>query len=175
MLRKLYRAVCRAEVAVASVLLCSTVVVIFISAVMRSFRKPINWATDIALLMFAWATFLGADVAYRNNATVYVDIIVDRVSQPVHRALKLFSYVLVSVFMAALVIYGVLLCLRSAARPFQGIPWLSYSFVTASMPCSCFLMLITSLRKIWYEFVKHTEVPILENRGEKPWKGGSEE
>ena len=175
MLRKLYRAVCRAEVAVASVLLCSTVVVIFISAVMRSVRKPINWATDIALLRFAWATFLGADVAYRNNATVYVDLIVDRVSPALHRALKLFSYVLVSVFMAALVYYGVLLCIRSAARPFQGIPWLSYSFVTASMPCSCFLMLITSLRKIWYEFVKHTEVPVLENRGEKPWKGGREE
>lgn len=172
MLTKIYRAICRAEVAIASTLLCSSVVVILISAVMRTVRNPINWGTDIALLMFSWATFLGADVAYRNNSTVFVDVIINHVPKAVSRIMRLVSYILVTAFMAALVYFGTLLCIKSAARPFQGISWLSYSWVTASLPVSGCLMLVTSLRKIYYEYILKTEVPILENPDMKPWSGG---
>jgi TRAP-type C4-dicarboxylate transport system permease small subunit len=91
----------------------------------------------------------------------------------VSRALRLISHILVAVFTAVLVYYGILLCIRSAARPFQGISWLSYSWVTASLPFSGLLMLITSLRKIYYEFILKTEVPILENPDKKAWNGGN--
>lgn len=174
MLTKIYRAICKAEVTVASVLLCSSVAVIFISSIMRTMNHPINWGTDIALLLFSWSTFLGADVAYRNNATVLVDIIIGHIPEKAARVMRLISYLLVLAFMVILVIWGTKLCVKSAARPFQAISWLSYSWVTASLPFSAVLIAITTLRKIYYEYIRHTEVPILENPDQKPWKGEAE-
>lgn len=175
MLKKFYRAVCRVEVAMSSILLCSSVIVILISAIMRTIRHPINWGNEIALLMFAWSTFLGADVAYRRNATVFVDILINIVPKKVQRALRLFSHIMVAVFLAIVVVFGFIQVVKSAARPFQGIAWLSYSWITASLPTSCLMMFITALRKIYYEFILKTEVPSVEDIDKKPVEGGTAE
>ena len=172
MLKKFYRAVCRTEVALSSVLLCSSVIVILVSAIMRTMRHPINWGNEIALLMFAWSTFLGADVAYRKNATVFVDILINVVPPKVQRALRLFTHIMVTIFLGIIIVFGYIQVVKSAARPFQGIAWLSYSWITASLPTSAVMMFITALRKIYYEFILKTEVP---NIDDKPVEGGTAE
>jgi TRAP-type C4-dicarboxylate transport system permease small subunit len=47
-----------------------------------------------------------------------------------------------------MVITGVQLAGDAADRSFSGLPWLSYTWVTLSVPVGCLLMLITTARRI---------------------------
>lgn len=155
----LYKKLCGIELYISILCLTGSVCVIFISAVMRTVRMPINWGIDIALLLFTWSTFLGADIAYRNHQTVMVDIFINILPAAISIFLRIFCYILSLIFMAAMVYYGILLCRRSAARSFQGIPGFSYSWVIASIPVSFSLMMITACRRLYYELTKNTGKP----------------
>jgi TRAP-type C4-dicarboxylate transport system permease small subunit len=163
----IYKRICKVEVSIAIFALVTSVAVIFISAMMRTVDYPINWGTDIALLLFTWSVFLGADVAYRNNATVFVDILVNHLPVKVVKVLKLICYIIILVFMISMVILGIILCKRSWARTFQGIPGFSFSWVTMSVPFSFSLMIITTVRKIYFEYFLRKEAPVPEQEGEE--------
>ena len=65
-MNKFEATVYKIEAVIASVLLCLISVLVFVSAVARTFGRPINWTQDFALLAFAWLTFLGSDVLARS-------------------------------------------------------------------------------------------------------------
>lgn len=165
-LNNIYKYVCKVELYLAIFALLSSVTVIFIASAMRSMGNPIRWGLDISLLLFTWSTFLGADIAFRNNKTVYVDIVVNNIPEVARKALRLLCYLIVLVFMCAMVYYGILLSYRSWPRSFQGIPNLSFSWVTMSVPFSFSLMIITTLRKIYYEYFKGIPDPMIEQEQE---------
>jgi TRAP-type C4-dicarboxylate transport system permease small subunit len=141
-LKRFYEFVCRVEAGIAAVFLITAVVVIFAQAVFRTFDVPIHWALDTALLVFAWGVFLGADVAFREDKLVSVDFVLIRMPPKLQKATELFLYALIGVFLISLVYFGVDLSISTRFRAFQGIPWLSYTWVTASIPTSALLMLI---------------------------------
>ncbi|MCG8479735.1 MAG: TRAP transporter small permease subunit [Spirochaetales bacterium] len=147
--RRAYRILCRVEAAVAAVSLLVTVAVIFSLAIFRTLGVPIHWALDVALLVFAWGVFLGADVAFREDKLVNVDLVLTRLPDRIQAAIQLVLYLLIGAFLAAFVYYGVDLSISTQHRSFQGIPALSYTWVTASVPVSSFLMLITVSIKIY--------------------------
>lgn len=159
MLNKIYKVICSAEYVLASILLCTTVAVIFTQAVLRSLGNPVSWGLEIAVMCFAWATFIAADIAFRNNTTVRVDILDNRLPEKIQEIVKLVTYILVLAFLCMLVYFGIVLCIKSYARSFNALPWLSYSWVTLSLPVGSFLMIITTCRKIYYECIKKTDVP----------------
>ena len=64
-MKQLAAIVLKAEELIASSLLCIISILVFISAVARTCGYPINWAQDVALLAFAWLTFIGSDVLAR--------------------------------------------------------------------------------------------------------------
>ena len=66
----------KGEAVIAAFCLITSTVLIFIAAVMRSISQPINWSLDISLFLFAWATFLSADVAYREDKLVNLDFLI---------------------------------------------------------------------------------------------------
>ena len=64
----------------------------------------------------------------------------------------LFLFVaLISTFLIYLVLWGGYLSWTSRIRSFQGIPEISYSWVTMSLPVGSVLLLITTWRKILAE------------------------
>jgi TRAP-type C4-dicarboxylate transport system permease small subunit len=67
-------------------------------------------------------------------------------------ALNVVNYAIIAVFLVAMIGYGSWLAYITRARPFQGIPGFSYSWVTISVPIGCALMLVTVLHKM-REFV----------------------
>ena len=144
-----YDFVCRIEAILAASFLIITVVVIFSLAIFRTFDVPIHWALDTALLVFAWGVFLGADVAFREDKLVNVDFVLSRMPDKLQRSVQLFLYLLIGLFLVALVYFGVFLSLSTQHRSFQGIPALSYTWVTVSMPISSVLMLITLSIKVY--------------------------
>jgi len=137
-----------AEAAIAMTFLALMVGLIFVGAVSRAFGYPLNWTTDAATAFFAWACFLCADIAWRRNALMSIDFLPDLLPSTAQKGLRLANYLIISAFLLYLTVMGAWLAWTSRARSFQGIPEVSYSWVTASAVVGGLLLLITTLLKI---------------------------
>jgi TRAP-type C4-dicarboxylate transport system permease small subunit len=146
--KKLYDRLCAAEAVVAGTLLVLMVLLIFLGGVSRVLGYPLNWSTDFATAFFAWACFLCADIAWRRNALMTIDFLPARLPPKAQKALRLVNYTVISAFLLYLMVMGTWLAWTSRARSFQGIPEISYSWVTASAVAGGLLLLITTLLKI---------------------------
>src|SRR5262245_5840432 len=131
-----------AEAAIAMTFLVLMVALIFVGAVSRAFGYPLNWATDAATAFFAWACFLCADLAWRRNSLMAIELVPNRLGPAARKVLMLANYLIISAFLVYLVVMGAWLAWTSRARSFQGIPEVSYSWVTASAVAGGLLLLI---------------------------------
>ena len=148
MLKTFYSFVRRAEAVVAAVLLVVMVVLIFVGGVARMLGEPLVWTTDFATCAFAWACFLAADVAWRNDALMSIRLVADRLSERGQRRLTALNYLIISTFLVYVIGAGLWLSWVSRARSFQGIPEISYAWVTMSAAAGGILLLITTALKI---------------------------
>jgi TRAP-type C4-dicarboxylate transport system permease small subunit len=142
-----YRRFCRAEAVIAGTFLVLMVALVFTGGVARMLHHPLNWTIDLATCLFAWACFLCADIAWRNNALVSIELVPRRLAPRWRDALVRLNYLLIAAFLVYIVIVGAYLTWVSRARTFQGIPGVSYSWVTASLPVGAVLLLITTVLK----------------------------
>ena len=147
-MRKLYERICTAEAAISAVFLILMVVLIFLGGVMRMLGYPINWAADTATALFAWACFFCADIAWRNNSLMSIEVLTNRLPASLQAACRLLNYGIIVAFLIYLIVMGLYLSWVSRIRSFQGIPEISYSWVTMSLPVGSMLLLITTLLKV---------------------------
>ena len=158
-MKGIYHRVCAAEAWVAAALLLVMVALIFLGGVMRTLGEPINWSNDIATCLFAWACFLCADVAWRRNALMSIDLVTDRLPHRLRKLCAFLSYAIIVAFLIYTLVGGLYLSWISRARSFQGIPEISYSWVTLSMPVGAVLLLITAFLKIRDELANGRAAP----------------
>jgi TRAP-type C4-dicarboxylate transport system permease small subunit len=121
---------------------------IFLGGVARVIGYPLNWSTDFATAFFAWACFLCADIAWRRNSLMTIDFLPARLPPAAQKALRLANYLIISTFLVYLMVMGAWLAWTSRARSFQGIPEISYSWVTTSAVAGGALLLVTTLLKV---------------------------
>jgi TRAP-type C4-dicarboxylate transport system permease small subunit len=121
---------------------------IFAAAIARSVHKPFNWSQDFSLFLFAWSVFLAADVALRKDKLVRMELLTIKLAPPAAKMVMIVNYMLILVFLVALVVFGIKLCFLSYRRVFQGIPGFSYTWVTASVPTGALLMIVTVVLKL---------------------------
>jgi len=126
----------------------SLVLLVFIAAFTRYIGYPINWSVDMAQCLFAWCTFLAADIAMRNNKLMRVDFFVKKLPEQFRSKIELLNLIIIFVFLIALIGYGFYLSYTTRFRTFQGIPGFSYTWVTLSVPLGSLLMSITTVQKI---------------------------
>jgi TRAP-type transport system small permease protein len=124
------------------------VVLIFLGGVSRVLGYPLNWSTDFATAFFAWACFLCADIAWRRNSLMSIDVLVSRLPRRGQQALRLANFAIIALFLGYLTVMGTWLAWTSRARSFQGIPEISYAWVTMSAAVGGLLLLVTTLLKI---------------------------
>ena len=139
-LRRLEDALARAGLAG-----CATLV--FVAALSRAMGAPILWAIDVAMLLFIWCSFLGADAALRAKQHIIIDIVVRLFPQKVQRMLLIAHWTVIVLFLGALVWLGTELTLLNVERP-MGDTEISYAFVTAAVPIGALLMGLTALRQL---------------------------
>ena len=147
-MRRLYERFCAAEAFLAGTLLVLMVALIFVGGVSRVLGYPLNWSTDFATAFFAWACFLCADIAWRRDSLMAIELIPQRLPPKARKALRLANYFIISAFLGYLVVMGSWLSWTSRVRSFQGIPEISYSWVTASAVAGGLLLLVTTALKI---------------------------
>jgi TRAP-type transport system small permease protein len=138
----------KAEVVIAGTFLILMVLLIFAGGVARMLHYPLNWTGDAATCLFAWACFLCADIAWRRNSLMSIELVVSRLTPKLQRALACVNYFIIVAFLVYAIIAGAWLSWISRTRSFQGIPEISYSWVTMSLPVGAALLLITAILKI---------------------------
>jgi TRAP-type C4-dicarboxylate transport system permease small subunit len=147
-MERLHARLLKLEAILAGTLLLSMVGLIFLGGVARLMRHPLNWTIDLATCSFAWACFLAADIAWRNDALMSIDFVAARGGAAVRRLLAYANLAIVSLFLLYVIYAGLWLSWVSRARAFQGIPAVSYSWVTMSMPVGAALLLLTTVLKL---------------------------
>ena len=148
LMKKIYGYVCLGELLVVKVAFVSLVLLVFIAAFTRYIGYPINWSVDMAQCLFAWCTFLAADIAMRNNKLMRVDFFVKKLPEHYKNKVELLNLIIILAFLMALVGYGSWLSYTTRFRAFQGIPGFSYTWVTLSVPVGSLLMSITTALNI---------------------------
>jgi TRAP-type C4-dicarboxylate transport system permease small subunit len=148
-LKKFYDKVCEIEVFIAVSCLSISVFALFTATILRVIGRPIRWGLDVALLLFTWSIFLGIDIAFRKKSLVRVDFFINKFPSKLKKITELIIYALIITAIVFMVYNGTKLAIISRARVFNGLPNLSYSWVTASIPVSMLLMLITALRQVY--------------------------
>ncbi len=146
-MRKLYDTLGKFEAVVAGTLLILMVLLIFLGGLARLAAHPLNWTIDFATCFFAWACFICADIAWRRDALMSIELLTERLPASTQRLLTYLNYLILLAFLLFVVIYGAQLAWTSRARSFQGIPWISYSWVTASLPFGALLLTLTTVVK----------------------------
>lgn len=158
-MKKLYDRLCAGEAVVAGTLLVLMVALIFLGGVARVLGYPLNWSVDFATAFFAWACFLCADIAWRRGSLMAIEFLPNRLPAKAQKALRLANYAIISVFLLYLVVMGTWLAWTSRVRSFQGIPEISYSWVTASAVAGGALLLVTTILKVRDEIRAPKAVP----------------
>lgn len=159
-IKKLYARFCDMELVIASLFLAITVGIITFAAILRTFGFPQNWALDIALWLFTWSVFIGADTALRANKMVNVDILFKVFPKKLQKIVQLIIYGIIFVFLIMFIVYGFKLSYITRFRTFQGIPQMSYTWVTLSIPiCSVFMIITTVIKVVELFKNEKEEVP----------------
>ena len=138
----------RFEFRLAQAFIALMTVLVLASAITRTVGRPASWTVDLATFTFAWAVFLGADVAWRRSNMVSINLVVDRLPERVRAWVGLVNLVLIAGFLAAMVWTGAMLVRTAQDRGLSGLPGLSYAWVTAAVPVGCLLMLLTTVVKM---------------------------
>lgn len=141
-MKQLTKIVLKAEELIASSLLCLISVLVFISAVTRTFGYPINWAQDVALLAFAWLTFIGADVLARSGKFINIDMLIYKLPKVAQKIIGIVFDFMMMAFLATLLIFGYSLVTQSWLRVFNTLN-LSYAWCTMAVPVGAFMLLTT--------------------------------
>ena len=144
---KFYHWLGKTETTIAKVALVFMTVLVFVQAMLRKLGHPISWAVDISTFLFAWVVFLGADAAMRMDALVSVDLFVKKLSKKSQKNIKIINHIIIIAYLLAMIIYGIKLTITTYHRSFAGLPWLSFSWATVSVPLGCLLMLVTAILK----------------------------
>lgn len=146
--RGLFGLLGRIEFRLAQACIALMTVLVLASAVARTVGRPASWTVDLATFTFAWAVFLGADVAWRRSSMVSITLLVDRVPERLRAWVGLLNLALIAGFLAAMVWTGAMLVRTAQDRGLSGLPGFSYAWVTAAVPVGCLLMLLTTVVKI---------------------------
>lgn len=142
-----YRTFCKMEEMLSCGMFFSMVALVLCSALARLLNHPLPWSIDVAQLLLAWTCFVGADVAFRGNKLMGLDLFTRSLPKKVQRVLELIVRVIMLIALIVFIIYGLRLSYESRMRFFQTLP-ISYSFVTLSLPVASVFMSITALIKI---------------------------
>ena len=146
-MKKVYRAFCKFEEILAMVLLGGLAALVFISALMRTLKHPLNWAQDVALVAFAWLIFFGSDIAVRGSGLIRIDMLVKHFPKKIQKGLDILFKILILIFLGILVYYGIIMTSTGWKRQITALE-ISYGWVTMAVPTGSFFMIISTLIKL---------------------------
>jgi TRAP-type C4-dicarboxylate transport system permease small subunit len=146
-MKRLFDRLAKGEEALGKLCLAGCSALVLVAALSRALGAPILWAIDVAMLLFIWCAFLGANAALRVRQHIVIDIVVRLFPQRLQRALLILHWTVMIAFLLALAWLGTQLTLLNLERP-MGDTDIPYAFVTAAVPVGSLLLATTALRQL---------------------------
>jgi TRAP-type C4-dicarboxylate transport system permease small subunit len=146
-MRKIYHALCKAEVTICGVAFMFMAALVFMSAILRFFRVSMSWNIDLALFLLAWTAFLGADIAWRSGQLMGVDLVTRRFPVKVQKAITIALYLIIMGALVLISVFGIRLAVVERLRTYQSIP-IPYSLMTISLVVAALSMILSTILKI---------------------------
>ena len=146
-MKKIYEFFCKAETAVCGVGFILLVILVFGSAILRFFRMSMAWNIDLAMLLLAWSSFLGADIAWRKGQLIGIDLVTRYFPKTIQKLVMILVYAVILAVAIIIFVYGVRLAWTERLRTFQSLP-IPYSLVNLSLVVATFSMSISTIGKI---------------------------
>lgn len=147
-MKKLYARFCKFEENLALLLLAGLTVLVFLSALFRTFKNPLNWAQDVALVAFAWLIFIGGDIAVRGSGLIGVDLLVGFLPEKLRGILDIIYKILIIGFLLILAVNGCSMVISGWNRQITALH-ISYSWVTMAVPVGAVLMILSTGVRLW--------------------------
>lgn len=114
--------------------------VVFLSVLFRYvLNRPLAWTEELASLLFAWLTFVGAYVGFRTRSHIAIDTLVIFLPPGIHRALARLVDLGVLCLLAIFVWQGVRLTLTTRGLEYPAME-ISRGYLYASLPLGAILM-----------------------------------
>src|SRR5699024_7398832 len=93
-------------------LLACIIITVTISVTTRFiFFAPLNFADLLAAYLMAWLSFLGIGLCITQNEHISVDILLNRFTLKIKRKIILYTCIIISLFLLALINYGIIFSL----------------------------------------------------------------
>ncbi|GMO54416.1 MAG: TRAP transporter small permease [Termitinemataceae bacterium] len=146
-MKKFYQAACHVEKIFTGVSFVAIVALVLASAVLRGLHLSLSWNIDLAILLLAWASFLGADCAFRDGQLIGIDLLTRRFPPKCQKIIEILVLLSILVALVLLFFYGLKLVWSDRTRTYSSLP-ISYSWATLSLPVASFSMIITTILKI---------------------------
>ncbi len=146
-LKKIYAWCCKVEVAFCGVGFILLVTLVFASAILRFLRISMSWNIDLAMLLLAWTSFLGADVAWRSGQLIGIDLVTRYFPKAIQKIILILVYAIIFAVCVIICLYGCRLAWEERLRTYQSMP-IPYSLVSLSLVVATFSMAISTVGKI---------------------------
>ncbi|MCT7377034.1 TRAP transporter small permease [Chelativorans salis] len=138
----LLKALRKAELYLAILVLGAIVAVVFAGTVGRYGGRPVLWSDEVAQALFPWLVFLAADLTLQRRGHFRIDFAVKPLPVPLQVALELAIKLMLLALLVLLVHFGIKLVGISQFRPLP-MTGVSTAWAAAALPVGFALMLIT--------------------------------
>jgi len=117
-------------------------ILVFASVVLRYvMNSPVTWSEELASLLFAWITFVGAFVGFRSRSHIAIDTLVVFLPRTARRAIGRMADVVVLCVLGLFVWQGVRLCVTTWGLEFPAME-ISRGYLYLSLPLGASLMIV---------------------------------
>ena len=107
-------------------------------------NKPLVWSEELIRYAFVWICYLGWVLGTRNRSHIQITIFVDLLPKILHKMIDTLNSLILIVFSAYMIVYGVQMTKASTMLPAITIP-ITISFVYAVVPFTNTLVIIYEL------------------------------
>jgi len=130
---------------VLALILGAMTILVFASVVLRYvLNNPVTWSEELASLLFAWITFVGAFVGFRAHSHIAIDTLVVFLPKQVRQGIGRCVDVVVLLVLGLFVWQGVRLCLTTWGLEFPAME-ISRGYLYLSLPVGASLMIVAIL------------------------------
>jgi TRAP-type C4-dicarboxylate transport system permease small subunit len=124
--------------------------IVFVSVIFRYvLNRPLAWTEELASLLFAWITFVGAFVGFRSRSHIAIDTLMVFLPERARRATQRVVDAIVLCVLGLFVWQGTRLCLTTWGLEFPAME-ISRGYLYLSLPVGATLMIIAIVEH-WHD------------------------
>ncbi|MHC1761172.1 MAG: TRAP transporter small permease [Negativicutes bacterium] len=140
-----------------TITLIGMIILIFAQVVARYlFNMPFSWTEELARHLMIWAAFVGSALAYRRNAHLGVDLLIDVMSANWRRIVLIAVHTGIAAFALFLCVMGSQVVARTMVQSSSALS-IPMGLIYLAIPVGAALMLSFSFEKL-YSMVMHNDI-----------------